>query len=92
MYNRAEEVTLGDIRGVLKKQACQKPTFERVTRSFTAPGWSSVWKVDNDRFLSGTPDLTVRPRLRVAYRPPPLDSLWRCRNTATSASEKWTAS
>ena len=25
-------------------------------------------------------------------RRPPLDSLWRCRNTATSASEKWTAS
>ena len=53
--------------------------------------WPSEWSAEDQQVHAGD-DLIVRPSLRVTYRRPPLDSLWRCRNTATSASEKWTAS
>ena len=70
MYDRGEEVTLGDIRGALEKQGLSEVDIRAGDALFYHTGWCSLWKVDNDRFLSGTPDLTVRPSLRVACPSP----------------------
>ena len=76
MYDRGEEVTLGDIRGALEKQGPSEIDIRAGDVLFCHTGCCSPWKVDNDRFLRGTPDLTVRPGLRVAcLSPAPRQSL-----------------
>lgn len=60
MYDRGEEVTLGDIRGALEKQGMSEADIRPGDALFYHTGWGSLWKVDNDRFNSGTPGMTVK--------------------------------
>ena len=60
MYDRGEEVTLADIRGALEKQGMSETDIRPGDALFYHTGWGSLWKVDNDRFNSGTPGMTVK--------------------------------
>jgi kynurenine formamidase len=59
MYERGEEVTLADIRGALERQGMSEAVIRPGDALFYHTGWGSLWMVDNERFNSGTPGLTV---------------------------------
>ena len=59
MYDGGEEVTLQDIRGALKRQGMSEADIHPGDALFYHTGWGSLWKVDNDRFNSAAPGLTV---------------------------------
>jgi kynurenine formamidase len=58
MLERSEEISVEDIKGALAKQGLTEKDIRPGDALFYHTGWSSLWKVDNDKFNSGTPGLS----------------------------------
>jgi len=57
MLERSEEITLADLRAALRRQGLDEDVIRPGDALFYHTGWGRLWKVDNDRFNSGTPGL-----------------------------------
>lgn len=55
---RSEEITVEQIKGALKRQGMSEADIEPGDALFYYTGWGDLWKVDNDKFNSGTPGLS----------------------------------
>lgn len=53
-----EEITVDQIKGALKRQGLSEADIEPGDALFYYTGWGDLWKVDNDKFNSGTPGLS----------------------------------
>jgi kynurenine formamidase len=55
---RSEEIGVDDIRAALARQGLEESDIRPGDALFYNTGWGELWKVDNDRFNSGTPGLS----------------------------------
>ncbi|NNL85571.1 MAG: cyclase family protein, partial [Myxococcales bacterium] len=55
---RSEEISVDDIRAALARQGLEEGDIRPGDALFYNTGWGELWKVDNDRFNSGTPGLS----------------------------------
>jgi kynurenine formamidase len=58
MLERSEEISVDDIKAALARQGLSERDIRPGDALFYNTGWASLWKVDNDRFNSGTPGLS----------------------------------
>jgi kynurenine formamidase len=58
MLERSEEISIDDLRAALKRQGMSEADIHPGDALFYHTGWSSLWKVDNDKFNSGIPGLS----------------------------------
>lgn len=55
---RSEEISVDDIRAALQRQGLREQEIRPGDALFYNTGWGELWKVDNDKFNSGTPGLS----------------------------------
>ncbi len=58
MLERSEEITVEDIEAALARQGMTAKDIRPGDALFYHTGWASLWKVDNEKFNSGTPGLS----------------------------------
>lgn len=58
MLERSEEITVEDIEAALARQGMSAKDIRPGDALFYHTGWASLWKVDNEKFNSGTPGLS----------------------------------
>ena len=56
---RSEEISVDDIQAALKRQGLSEDDILPGDAFFYNTGWGELWKIDNDKFNSGTPGLSV---------------------------------
>jgi kynurenine formamidase len=54
----SEEVSVADLRAALARQGLSEEDIRPGDALFYNTGWGELWKVDNDKFNSGTPGLS----------------------------------
>jgi kynurenine formamidase len=72
MLKRGEEVTIADLKAALKRQHMSTQDIRPGDALFYNTGWGRLWKVDNDRFNSGVPGLSVKAGDWMVARKPVL--------------------
>ncbi|MEQ8388400.1 MAG: cyclase family protein [Alphaproteobacteria bacterium] len=58
MIEIEEEITVADIRAALERQGLSEDDIRAGDALFYNTGWGELWKVDNDKFNSGSPGLS----------------------------------
>ena len=58
MLELGEEITIDDLTAALARQGLSEQDIRPGDALFYHTGWASLWKVDNDKFNSGTPGLS----------------------------------
>ena len=58
MLERSEEISIDDLKKGLARQSMSADDIRTADAVFYNTGWGRLWKVDNDKFNSGTPGLT----------------------------------
>ncbi len=59
MLERSEEISVADLRAALNEQGMSEEAIRPGDALFYHTGWGSLWKVDNAKFNSGTPGLSI---------------------------------
>lgn len=57
MLDVGEEITVVDVRRAMRRQGMSEDNIQPGDAVFFNTGWGSLWKVDNERFNSGTPGI-----------------------------------
>lgn len=68
MLERSEEISVADLQAALARQGMSEADIHPGDALFYNTGWGRLWKVDNDKFNSGTPGLGVRAGEWVAAK------------------------
>lgn len=59
VLERGEEISVADLKAALKRQGLSEKDILPGDAVFYNTGWGSYWKVDNAKFNSGTPGLSI---------------------------------